>query len=174
MKILVIGAPGSGKTSLVEYAREQGYDNFFDTDDIKGLCEWREYATGMVIGDVNTVEPVGGETWYKTNGWYWLPSKIDELLNSTDNPIVCGSADNVMDFYGHFDRVVLLYKSREDIVHNLLQPGRKQANGKDPKHHDRILKWQEKLLESSRSYDPLLITENNTSTVFKKIIEAIK
>lgn len=59
MKVLVTGAPGTGKTALVEYALKQGDKNYFDLDEIDGLCEWREYATGKVIGSVATIQPHG-------------------------------------------------------------------------------------------------------------------
>jgi hypothetical protein len=86
-KVLVTGAPGTGKTALVEYAKKHGRNNFFDTDLVKGLCEWREYATGKVIGDVESVVPKGGEAWYRTYGWYWKSDKMDELLLSVDSPV---------------------------------------------------------------------------------------
>src|SRR5436309_3480872 len=124
MKLLVTGAPGTGKTVLVEYAHRYEYDNFFDTDMVIGLCEWREYTTGKVIGFVEEVTPLTGDEWYRTYGWYWKFAKLQEILQSTANPVICGSADNIMDFYSLFDKIVLLYKSREDIVNNLLTPGR--------------------------------------------------
>jgi hypothetical protein len=91
MKTLITGAPGTGKTTLVEYANSHGYDNYFDTDKVPGLCEWREYATGKVIGDTDVVAPSGGEAWYRTYGWYWKKAIIDELLDSVPDPVVCGS-----------------------------------------------------------------------------------
>ena len=169
MKTLITGAPGTGKTTLVEYARQHGSMNFFDTDKVSGLCEWREYATGKVIGDVEGVEPVGGEQWYRTNGWYWKQDKMNELLRSIPDPIVCGSADNVMDYYGAFDRIVLLHKSREDIVHNLTRPERDQANGKDPVHYDRILRWQEKLEESLKPFHADLVSDNTIPAMFERV-----
>ncbi len=174
MKILVTGAPGTGKTFLVQRAQDIGRDNFYDTDAVKGLCEWRNYATGKVIGPVEHVKPIGGEVWYETNGWYWIKSKMDELTAGVTNPVVCGSADNVMEFYDYFDRIILLYKSREDIVSNLMQPGREQQNGKDPRHHERILKWQNKLLETTKPHNPVIIKDNNIQSVFQKIDELIK
>lgn len=169
MKILVTGAPGTGKTTLVEYAIGHGADNFLDTDKLKGLCEWRSYETGNVLGSVEDTEPQGGESWYKTCGWYWIKSRMNEITTQVDDPIICGSADNVMEFYNYFDKVVLLYKSREDLVSNLLQPGREQPNGKSPEHHERILLWQEKLLSTLKPYSPLIIEDNNIETVFNKV-----
>lgn len=174
MKVLVTGAPGTGKSFLVKYAYKQGYDNFFDTDEVKNLCEWRDYETGTVIGPVEFVNPKGGESWYQQNGWYWKKTKMNQLTASVDDPVVCGSADNVMDFYGFFDKIVLLYKSRKDIVSNLTQPGREQPNGKDPEHHERILKWQEKLLQTTRPFNPIIISENDVGAVFRKISDIIK
>lgn len=169
MKLLITGTPGSGKTFLVQYAHEHAGRNYFDTDAVKGLCEWRDYKTGDVVGAIEDIEPTGGELWYKTNGWYWKKSRMDELAASVSNPVICGSADNVMDFYGYFDKIALLYKSREDIVSNLTQPGREQPNGKDPAHHDRILKWQDRLLETLKPHAPIIITDNDIRIVFHKV-----
>lgn len=173
MKVLVTGAPGTGKSFLVRYAHERGYDNFFDTDEVKNLCEWRDYETGTIIGPVESVNPTGGESWYQQNGWYWKKPKIDELLASSGNIVICGSADNVMEFYPIFDKIILLYKNREDIVSNLMQPGREQANGKDPEHHERIWKWQEKLLQTTAPFNPMIINENNVGTTLSKIADVI-
>jgi hypothetical protein len=173
MKLLVTGAPGSGKTALAEYAVRAGYNNFFDTDKVPGLCEWREYSSGKVIGSVEDIEPQGGDSWYKTYGWYWRTQKLAELLQ-TPNPVICGSADNIMEFYGLFDQIILLYKNRADLVSNLMQPNRDQPNGKDPSHHDRILKWQETLADSLKSFRPIIINDNNLETSFQDVIQVLK
>jgi ribosomal protein S18 acetylase RimI-like enzyme len=169
VKLLVTGAPGSGKTTLVQYAHKHGASYFYDPDEIAGLCEWREYATGKVVGPAESVKPTGGEQWYRTNGWYWSETKMSELLSSAPDVVICGSADNIFDFYPGFDKIVLLYKSRADLVSNLLQPGRAQANGKDPAHHGRILEWQEKLRKSLKSYDPIIIEKNDSAMAYRQI-----
>ena len=169
MNILVTGAPGSGKTFLVNYARKNGQQIFIDTDDVEGLCEWRKYKTGELVGPVETVNPTGGEKWYKTNGWYWNEHKLKELIDKPGDCAVCGSADNIMDFYPLFDKIVLLYKNTDDLISNLMQPGREQPNGRDPAHHARLLKWQEHLLETSQKYHPVIIVDNNIGTIFEKI-----
>jgi hypothetical protein len=89
-------------------------------------------------------------------------------------PVVCGPVDNVMEFYDTFDKIVLLFKSREDIVSNLLRPGREQPNGKDPAHHDRILHWQEKLRDSLKDYSPVIVSDNTISVMFDKIMRLLK
>ena len=53
MSTLITGTPGSGKTTLVNYAKSQGDRRFCDADDMPGLCEWREFASGKTIGLVD-------------------------------------------------------------------------------------------------------------------------
>ena len=38
MKVLVTGTPGSGKTTLAEYAEKSGDRRFVDADELVGLC----------------------------------------------------------------------------------------------------------------------------------------
>ena len=52
MNFLLTGTPGSGKIALVNYADRLGDKRFFDTDSVVGLCEWREFETGNVLGPV--------------------------------------------------------------------------------------------------------------------------
>jgi len=173
MKTLVVGAPGTGKSTLVATAHRHGYINFFDTDKVVGLCEWRAYATGAVVGDIEVVTHPGTEAWYQTNGWYWKADKLCELLASAEDPVVCGSADNVAEFYGWFDQIILLRKSRADIVHNLTQPDRHQPNGKDPAHYDRILRWQDKLTDSLKGSRPIIVSSNTIEGMFEEVARLI-
>jgi dephospho-CoA kinase len=75
MNILVAGTPGSGKTTLSNYAKAVNDQRFFDADEVDELCEWRRFDTGEVIGSIkdemgNLVES-GEDDWYKVYGWYW-------------------------------------------------------------------------------------------------------
>ena len=173
MKVLVTGAPGTGKTHLVDYAIKHGDTRFFDTDKVQGLCEWREYQTGTVVGPVESVTPTGGDSWYRANGWYWKEDVLEHVMGKAEDIVVCGSSDNIFDCLKYFGFIVLLYKDHSDLVRNLMQPGRDQINGTDPDHHDRIFKWQEKLLVGTKKYNPLIFTHNNVEGLYQQIVSIL-
>src|SRR5688500_3937341 len=99
MSILVTGTPGSGKSSLVTYARNKEDGRFFDTDEISGLCEWREFKTGKSIGLVEDVGIKSEDVWHQRYGWYWRMSRLEQFLKENPNSVICGSSENVTDCY---------------------------------------------------------------------------
>jgi len=176
MNILVIGAQGSGKTTLVNYAIKQGKVNYIDTDYVEGLNEWRNYQTGEVlgyVGEVGSMDPKIEKNWHKLYGWYWEPSKLDEILSGRNNSIICGSADNAMEFYDKFDKIVLIYKAKEDLARNLFNLNSNQLSVKDLDQFNRYLCWQDRLLETTKPFNPTIIKDNNVEVIFEKVSKLI-
>ena len=169
MAILITGTPGSGKTTLVHYANEHGDTRFFDADEISGLCEWREFKTGDVMGLVTDFMETGKDDWYERYGWYWRTDYLEEFLSKNPSAVICGSSENVVDCYPLFDELVMLQITESELLSNLASPTRNNPFGKTPKQRANFMNWQTYLIDSAKAFSPKIITGNNTAAAFAYI-----
>lgn len=169
MTTLVTGTPGSGKTTLVQYAARAGDKRFFDADKIKGLCEWRESETGKVLGLVADYKETGKDEWYQKYGWYWRTDVLKQFLSDNPDSIICGSSENVVAVYGLFDRLFIIKKTKEELFHNLASPDRDNPFGKTEKQRANFMNWQEYLIKEAEGYPLTLVKGNNISEVYNQI-----
>jgi hypothetical protein len=167
MSTLVTGTPGSGKTTLVAYAQRVGNHRFFDTDEIAGLCEWRELVTGAVLGPVSE-HTATGDDWYRKYGWYWRTDKLQEFLTANPDAVICGSAENVTDCYDVFDQLIIIRVTEAELLHNLASPERANPFGKTAKQRAGFMRWQDHLIREAQA--PSIIGGNNTEAAYRQII----
>ncbi len=169
MSILVTGTPGSGKTTLVKYAKISGDIRFFDADEIIGLCEWREFDTGQVLGLVTDHKESGEDAWYKKYGWYWRLDFLTDFLTKNPDSILCGSSENIVDSYKYFDKIIILKKTEEELLTNLQNPERNNPFGKTAEQRKNFLKWQDYLIKEAENYSPIIIEGNNISNTYNSV-----
>ena len=172
MKILVTGTPGSGKTSLVEYASLQNDKRFFDTDEVQGLCEWRDFKTGQVLGLV-TEHKATGDEWYAKYGWYWNINVLNQFLKDNPDAVLCGSSENVVQCYQYFDRIFLLKKTEQELLKNLESSERVNPFGKTPEQRKNFLNWQNHLINGLDKYKHTILLGNEISKSYSSIRELI-
>lgn len=153
MKLLVTGAPGCGKTSLVEYAQSHSDTRFYDADELTGLCEWRNFETGEPAGLVTDQDIQKSNDWYEKYGWYWKEDFLKNFLNNHEDVILCGSSENMGDCYKLFDKIIFLKKTHEELESNLISPDRKNPFGKDSEHRKGIIEWQNFIIKMAKPYD---------------------
>jgi hypothetical protein len=170
VSILITGTPGSGKTSLVAHAITANDSRFFDADEIPGLCEWREFDTGKVIGLVSDVVITSDDEWYKKHGWYWKVDCLQDFLATTPQAIVCGSSENIADCYKLFDRIIMLRKTEAELLSNLQSPDRLNPFGKTTKQRAGFMEWQDYLIKEAQSFQLDYIDGNSIEDTFNKVV----
>jgi broad-specificity NMP kinase len=169
MSTLVTGTPGSGKTTLVEYASNKNDTRFVDADEVEYLCEWREFETGKVLGYVKDQKETGLDEWYKKYGWYWREDAMKDFLTKNPDTILCGSAENIADFYPLFDTIVIMKKTEEELLANLASPDRVNPFGKTPEQRKGFIEWQNYLINEAEQFKPVILSGNDISKAYKTI-----
>lgn len=170
MSVLVTGTPGSGKTSLVSFAEGKEDIRFFDADQIPGLCEWREFTTRKTIGLVDDIGIKSEDDWHRQYGWYWRVPALEQFLKENPDSVICGSSENVTDCYRLFDRIFILRKTEEDLLHNLQSPDRQNPFGKTAEQRAGFMKWQDHLIKESQPFNHSYIDGIDTSVAYDSIV----
>lgn len=174
MKILITGTPGSGKTSLVKYALSVNDATFVDADEVKGLCEWREFETGVVVGLVDEMTITSNDDWYKKHGWYWRENRLKELFAEYPELVLCGSSENVADYYPLFDKIMVLQKTEEELLRNLKSPDRANPFGKTTKQRAGFMEWQDYLIKEAEPFEPVFVQTNDIKIAYERILQNLK
>lgn len=174
MNILVTGTPGAGKTTLVKYAQERNDTRFFDADEMPGLCEWREFKTGKVLGLVSEHDQKSEDDWFKNNGWYWKRERLAEFIANNHNTAVCGSSENIAECYELFDKIVILNKSESELLQNLQSPERKNPFGKTTKQRQGFIEWQNYLISEAEKYQPVILDGNDIAKTYGQVARLLE
>lgn len=167
MKILVTGRAGSGKTTLAAELASRGLAAY-DGDTYPNLAYWRNLATGQ-----NLAKNFPVDYSVEKYGWYWDPAVMGRLLSSAADVILCGSADNMADFYPAFDKRFILNVEPWEQLHRL--QNREHGYAKDdPELQRKIVEEQAQLVaNASQIGATLLNAQLPIDALADKIIEQL-
>ena len=167
MKILVTGRSGTGKTTLCQKFVERGY-NAFDSDRIDRFVGWRDLATG------ETAKVDYDKTIDKTKiGWQWHHDTMKALVAKYRDLILCGSADNQLEFYDYFDKVFVLNLPPEEQAKRILSRT-EHDYGKLPTMLEQIIIEQATLVEKSQVLGAYVINaQPNPNVICDQILKVI-
>lgn len=169
MATLITGTPGSGKTTLVAYAKSVNDNRFYDADEIDGLCEWRDFASGKSIGLVQNMTVELDDDWFKKNGWYWRGEVLKKFVATHPDAFICGSSENIADFYGLFERIIILRKTEAELLQNFQSPERLNPFGKTTKQRSGFMEWQDYLIAEAKDYPTQFIDGNEIAKTYHSI-----
>jgi thymidylate kinase len=168
MRILVTSRSGAGKSTLAAELQKRGM-RAFDGDKVPGLAFWQSTTTGENLGKVfpDDYSPDAYD-------WMWDEHILTDLLSSASDTILFGSADNASDFYNLFDlRYILSIEPREQIK-RMTQRGDEGYGGGDRLIHARVLREQQRLVESASEIGAILLNANPAyEQVADNLIESI-
>ncbi|MCA9326598.1 hypothetical protein KC976_03280 [Candidatus Saccharibacteria bacterium] len=167
MKILVTGRAGSGKTTLAAELASRDLAAY-DGDTYPNLAYWRNLATGQ-----NLAKNFPVDYSVEKYGWYWDPAVMGRLLSSAADVILCGSADNMADFYPAFDKRFILNVEPWEQLHRL--QNREHGYAKDdPELQRKIVEEQAQLVaNASQIGATLLNAQLPIDALADKIIEQL-
>ena len=144
--MLLTGMSGTGKSTVVSELAARGY-KAVDADTAE-FSEWVEF-TGDTGECGPPVEP--------ERDWIWRKDRIQNLLSTEDTDVLflSGCAENMGQFFPHFDHIVLL-SAPADVIVKRLRTRKTNAYGKRPDEMARVLglmKTVEPLLRSASGYE---------------------
>ncbi|MFD4143516.1 MULTISPECIES: AAA family ATPase [unclassified Streptomyces] len=132
--VLVLGVSGSGKSTLAVELGRRGLDAV-DSDQVLG--RWVDGS-----GDPVRRPEAPDRTWLADHQWQWDRGDAERLLASaTGTVFVCGQADNVTEFFGLFDLVILLELDTPTMLKRLDDPARDNDFGRTGDTRELLIDW---------------------------------
>lgn len=163
-KYLIGGRAGSGKSSVATELRPRGF-NAYDGDHVSGLAHWEDVTTG-------TVATLTDYTHVDTSRYHWLwdKNRLNELLAQQQEVILCGSANNDLDFADCFDRIFAL-DVRPEVHANRLRTRTDNNYGRSETMIPKIVAEQQDFIQRALALGAVAIdAEQPLETVVDDII----
>lgn len=154
MRVLVTSRSGAGKSTLATELQQRGL-HALDGDKVAGLAYWRSNATGDNLGKVFPED-------YTPDAydWRWDEGILKNLLSTSSDTILCGSADNAPDFYELFDLRYVLDVTPEEQVRRMTERGDDGYGSHDKAIHARVIREQKELVESASAIGAIVLNAN--------------
>lgn len=151
--MLVTSRSGGGKTTLCNTLQEMGIAAF-DADRVTNLAGWIDLETKRPT-HVDYAKPIDK----RKVGWLWNEEVIGNLLSEYPQVVLCGSADNQLQFYGLFHKVIFLSLPADEHVRRI-QNRTQNDYGKAPFMAQQIVEEQAELLAQSQKLGAIIMNAN--------------
>jgi adenylate kinase family enzyme len=139
--ILITGVPASGKTSVAECLKDQGW-NSIDADTDSRLARWvSESGEELMSGTPFTMDELD------QYNWEWDVARVRELIRETEpeGVFLCGTSNNERDLMDCFEKVILLEIDVATMVARLdkvdLEGGSGSSGNDNDATYEQIDRW---------------------------------
>lgn len=132
--VLVVGMPGTGKTTLTRYLNSCGVTAAFDADEVPELSGFFDKSGNEVEPKSLSPEDLEGLE------WNWDKNVLKTLLETNNGIILFGSSNNWENFTHLFHKIFVLYIDGEETRRRLLSPDRDNEYGRDEILREQIVK----------------------------------
>lgn len=138
MSVLILGAPGSGKTYLALQAKSQGMSAFDADTDIPGLAGWVDsQGRSVVFPNQASAE------WLKAHSFLWSPRVLEVFLHEHPQALVFGVSANAFESTRLFDRAYYLKITPKVLAERMMRGDRINPMGKTVEQQALILETVE-------------------------------
>ena len=122
--VLVVGGPGSGKSSVAADLRARGLRSI-DAD--YGFARWEDQE-GMKV----EFPPSPDIAWLRDHRWQWIDHLLKKVLAECieRSTVLCGAAYNMAEYLLLFDLVILLQIDDATMIRRLADPNRNNDFGR--------------------------------------------
>jgi len=137
-KVYITGVSGTGKSTIAKELRKYKFITI-DIDAIDGLCHWQNKQTGQKAEYTIGI----GRDWIDAHEYVCDEEKLKKLINKNKNlnVVVVGITANQEKYFKLFDKVFLLYCSKETFLKRLSVRNEGNYFGKEKSEQEQILSW---------------------------------
>lgn len=162
----IAGISGSGKSSLVETLKENGYEAY-DADN--ELCSWFDSNGNAVEYPRNAAERAAD--WQDHHTFLMSEQKVQKLAAKNTKLYICGIAPNDLELAGkYFAKVLFLYITEQEMVRRVsTRTNNKYGHDADQLAHMR--KWHKPTVDRYKDYGAVVVDASKPSEeVYQEVL----
>lgn len=170
-KILITGIAGSGKTSVAEELARRGYEAV-DIEEVDGMFDMFRKDTGERYERYTNTDP----EMIKNADWLCDVGALKKLLEEqkSDLAFFCGIASNMDDILPLFDRVIVLQKSKDQLVAHFKNREGTDDMGSTEESRQMVLGWKDWWEETMVDKGAVIILADGTvAEVTDRVLQAV-
>lgn len=133
----------------------QGLDKpAIDSDQVEGLANWFDLTSHSLV-KVTDSEPLD----IRKIGKFWNEVAFQDIMATHKNLVLCGSANNQLDYYRSFEKVIFLDIPSHEQTQRLHNRAKHEYDN-NPELVELIVRKQAQLLVASRDLGAIIMNAN--------------